>query len=540
MWVATLMYTVYALVGYLGYVVIVHPLYVWAFSPFNAFPGPKPYPFIGTMYAIKFTTTTTEPERMVNGVRRTLATSNVLSLISTYVAEYKRMYAIHAGPSPRLVLCHPETMAPVIRSSSALSKGPAYSMVHPWLGSGLLLASNPKWEPRRKALTPAFHFHILSNAHANVAANTKILIQKLADEAGKTSQSVPYVDIVPFVTAATLDIICEAAMNVRINAQNGGDNGYLEDVGAASSLILRRILTPWYAPWFLNGWLFEVSALGRETRAVLGRLHEFTGRIIRQRREERSAENNSGRARNGGGEHHQEVFLDLLMGMRDEEGNPLDDQDIQNEVDTFVFEGHDTTSASISWALYLLGSHPEVADAIYEEIREKSPSFARHAAGEGDGTAWVPEESELSSFPTLLKLLDESHRLYPPVPFVSRIVDADASLSVDGYEIPGNTQLSLNIFALHRNPELWDNPHEFDLSRWDERRESPFAFIPFSAGKRNCIGRKFAEREVRSVVAAVIAAFEVEGDEEWDVVPQPDLVLRPGAGVPLKLRPRPR
>ncbi|KNC53340.1 uncharacterized protein AMSG_08841 [Thecamonas trahens ATCC 50062] len=502
-------YLLYFLAAYVVWHVLIWPCLVLVISPMRALPGPTPLPVVGTLYRLK---------------KKTNGQSNILDLVRDWVARDSRMYCVWNGPRPAVVLCHPDTMSVVLRSSVSVSKGAVYDTIRPWLGNGLLVARGAAWHARRKLLTHAFHFSILKQSHDVVARNAAILIGKLAD--ARSGEPAAYLDLAPFISRCTLDIICEAAMNEKVNVQDAADSPYLAAVHEASTLMFQRILSPWYAPGFLNGLLYKFSKLKVQTDAVLGTLHTFTNSVIASRKAMLAAHPLS--------PDDAHVFLDLLLAVRDEDGAGLTDREIREEVDTFMFEGHDTTSASIAWTLHLLSLHREWADAVFNELAA-APSFATHTAT-GTATPWIPSERELGSFRALHNVICESHRLYPPVPFVSRQTAEDHV--VDGFRIPSGSNVSLNIYALHHNPTVWPDPERFDPSRFESPLSSPFAHIPFSAGSRNCIGRKFAEREVTTLVAAVVAAYHLAADPHHDPYPRPDLILRPANGLRVKLTPR--
>lgn len=165
-------------------------------------------------------------------------------------------------------------------------------------------------------------------------------------------------------------------------------------------------------------------------------------------------------------------MLDTLLS--NEINGHIDAQGVQEEVDTFMFEGHDTSAAAITFILLLLGTHEEEQERVFQEIRD----------------AVISNENEPLSITQFgdLKYLDcfvkECLRLYPPVAFISRELTEDVFLA-DGTRIPSGNMMHFHIFDLHRDPEQFPDPEKFDPDRFlpeNVQNRHPFAYLPFSAG----------------------------------------------------------
>ncbi|XP_047647472.1 cytochrome P450 4A24-like [Phacochoerus africanus] len=217
-------------------------------------------------------------------------------------------------------------------------------------------------------------------------------------------------------------------------------------------------------------------------------------------------------------------FLDILLLARMEKGNSLSDTDLRAEVDTFMFEGRDTTASGISWILYALASHPEHQQRCREEIQG--------LLGDGTSITW----DHLDQMPYTTMCIKEALRLYPPVPGVSRELSKPITFP-DGRSLPAGITLSLSVYGLHHNPQVWPNPEEFDPSRFapGSARHS-HAFMPFSGGSRNCIGKQFAMNEMKVAVALTLLRFELAPDPSRKPVPIQGIVLNSKNGIHLKLR----
>lgn len=223
------------------------------------------------------------------------------------------------------------------------------------------------------------------------------------------------------------------------------------------------------------------------------------------------------------------AFLDLLI-EASLDGKVLSNEDIREEVDTFMFEGHDTTSAAICWSLHLLGSHPEIQDRVVEEL---DSIF-------GDDKDRPFTMMDLLKMKYLECCIKEALRLYPSVPLIARQINEDVQLGE--YTIPAGTTAMIVTYMLHRNPEIYPKPDQFNPDRFLPQNcygRHPYAYIPFSAGPRNCIGQKFAILEEKSVLSSILRKYRVEAiDRREDLTLLGELILRPKDGIHLKIVPR--
>lgn len=174
------------------------------------------------------------------------------------------------------------------------------------------------------------------------------------------------------------------------------------------------------------------------------------------------------------------VFLDVLLDHHIRE-NSITEEEIREEVDTFMFEGHDTTSAAISWCIYLLGHNMEIQRRVQSEVDVIFSS-------EKDRYATVEDLKEMKFLECCIK---ESLRLFPSVPIIGREVHKE--FCVGGNVVPEGSIVVIFSYMLHRDPRSFPKPEEFLPERFlpeNSSRRHPFAYVPFSAGPRNCIGER--------------------------------------------------
>ncbi|XP_014394491.1 PREDICTED: cytochrome P450 4V2 isoform X2 [Myotis brandtii] len=283
-----------------------------------------------------------------------------------YYTENNRhvpMLKIWLGTVPVIAMYKAECIEVILTSSKQIDKSYLYTFLQPWLGLGLLTSTGNKWRSRRKMLTPTFHFTILEDFLGVMNEQANILVNKLEKHVDGEKFNCFF-----YITLCALDIICETAMGRNIDAQTNDDSEYVRAVYRMSDLIHRRIKKI----WFWHDVLYLLFKEGWDHRRNLKILHNFTTNVINERaneikRDEECKSDDKGTTLSN---RKRKAFLDLLVNVMDDEGNKLSLEAIREEVDTFMFEGHDTTAAGINWALYLLSCHPEVQKKLDNELDE--------------------------------------------------------------------------------------------------------------------------------------------------------------------------
>uniref|UniRef100_A0A2M4BKL1 Putative cytochrome p450 4c1 n=2 Tax=Anopheles marajoara TaxID=58244 RepID=A0A2M4BKL1_9DIPT len=427
-----------------------------------------------------------------------------------------------------LILCSTANVEKVAMAKKT-QKSSMYEFIELWLGQGLLISKGEKWFQRRKIITPTFHFKILENFAEVFNSEVDVLVENLRQHANSGQEF----DIYEPISLYALDSICTTSMGVAIHAQRDPTNQYVRDVKRMSELILMRIFhvlasfpqVYWYV--IPHAW---------EQRKLISRLHAFTDAVIQQRRKQLlDSRQTGGTVTFDMNEENlyskrKETFLDLLLNVT-VDGQPLSDLDIREEVDTFMFEGHDTTTSGIAFTFYQLAKHPDIQERLFQEIVDTL----------GPDYRTVPlTYSTLQTFKYLDMVVKESLRLLPPVSFIGRRLVED--LELNGVTIPAGTDITIPIYVIHRNPEVYPDPERFDPERFaDEstQRRGPYDYIPFSIGSRNCIGQRYALMEMKITIIRLLSNYRIlPGDTMSQVRLKTDLVLRPDKGIPVRLTTR--
>lgn len=476
-----------------------------ASAVFRKLPGPKPNWLFG------------------NALQLARLPDDLVTQILGFTDQFRKegLLCLWLGPTyPLVLLFKPELAEMLLNSSKHITKSPDYIFLHPWLGTGLLTSGGSKWKTRRRLITPTFHFRILNDFIQVFEEQAAIMVSHL-----ETRVNRGVFNIMPYITVCALDIICITSMDSSPNAQENVNSPYVTAVVRMSELIQNRQRLPWL--W--SDILYSLTPSGRQHKKYLKILHGFTDKVIDERIAERAATKSPSQRKNEEKESDDEyvfkrkkrlAFLDLLLDAYD--NGEISREGVREEVDTFMFEGHDTTAAGITWALYLLGRHPEIQQKVHEEVDgffETRPE-----------TLTVEDLKDLRYLECVIK---EAQRLFPSVPFFSRTSSEDCHLN--GFTIPKGTSVGVASIALHRNPDVWSAPLEFNPDRFlpeNSEGRHPFAFVPFSAGPRNCIGQRFALLEEKIVLSHILRSFTIESTQTADDLRTcAELITRPKEGI---------
>lgn len=370
-----------------------------------------------------------------------------------------------------------------------INKSTIYYPLLPWLGTGLIVSGGEKWHKDRKTLTPAFHFKIVDEFNPIINKHARILCESI-----ETSLNMEVANCVSTLSACALDTICETSMGVDMKTQSTGENTFSKSFIEFNQLSTKRAFN---ALLNKSNLLYAMTPNGRKAKRLIKNMHDFTGHIVRQRKEEIVAMVTT-TASDNQGKRKLKSLLDLMLDIHLNDDN-LSLQDIQFQLDNFAFAGHDTVSNAIAFVLLCLGNYTDIQHRVRTEVFNVL----------GDKATEIHSE-HLSKFPYLDMVIKETLRLYTPVPFTGRYLYE--TFTIGDHVIPKGTDLWINYFALHRNPTYWPEPEKFDPERFsvaNSIRRHPFAFVPFSAGQRNCIGQRYAKAFMKIVIARIITQFEI-------------------------------
>ena len=444
--------------------------------------------------------------------------------IDYIAAERNKLTRIWLGPvNLVVVVTHPDSVKEVLKQPK---NNFSYNGLLPWLGDGLLVTKGEKWARNRRLLTPAFHFEILKPYVSVYSTCAETLVQKW----NKSVLSNQPALLFDSMSLLSLDIILKCAFSYDSKCQDiATKHPYIKAVYELCDLYTMRYLNPLYG----NDWIYyNLTPSGRRYRQLCNLVHKQAEEVIQKRRTALKLDGTDSSI------ERKEVFaavakqgryldfLDVLLSAEDDNGVGLTDLEIRNEVDTFMFEGHDTTASATSWSLYCLARYPEHQEKVREEVKCVL-----------DGRKEF-EYNDLKKLQYTQLCIKEAMRLYPPVSTIVR--EAEEDVEVCGYTIPKGAMIGLQFFTLHRHPDVWENPNDFDPLRFHPdtaNKRNPYAYMPFSAGSRNCIGQNFAMNEMKVVIATVVDHFQISLVEEDPPDPVPHIILRPKEDIKLNITP---
>lgn len=374
-------------------------------------------------------------------------------------------------------------------------------ILRPGLGNGLLTAEGEDWRVQRRALAPLFSPRQIAEFAPAVHRVGRAAIERMARR-----REGAVADVGQVMSRMTLEVLEQTLFSEGLgrepSAFQRAVTSYFETIGRVDPLDLLG------APAFLP------RLRRRRGRAALEFFDLAVDTIIEKRRAllDRGAE-------------APRDLLTLLMSAKDpENGRGIAEVDVRANIVTFINAGHETTANGLTWTLYLLSQSPEWRERAEAEADE---------AFDADGSV-ATERCE-----TLRAIFEEALRLYPPAAMLARQAIADDELL--GVRIPAGAVMTVSPYVLHRRRGLWDQPDAFDPSRFlGERRDriDRFAYIPFGAGPRVCIGMAFAMQEGIVLLAHLLRAFRFDLVEGQVVMPLQRVTLRPRGGLKMHVKKR--
>ncbi|XP_076273637.1 cytochrome P450 4g15-like [Rhynchophorus ferrugineus] len=460
------------------------------------------------------------------------------------------------GPYFFMGLKDPVDVELILGSQEHLEKSREYGLFEPWLGDGLLISKGEKWRTHRKMIAPTFHSSILKSFFPVFNKNANRLLEKLEKEKNKIF------DVHDYMSGATVDTLLETAMGVeKTNKDNTGFE-YAKAVMDMCNILHQRHYKIWLRPDFLFKW----TKMAAEQSKLLDLIHSLTREVIkrkkvdyfeRESKGEKSLYKEAVRAENKAskknaktenisyihddledieendiGEKKRLAFLDFMIEASKTAGNNLTDEEIKEEVDTIMFEGHDTTAAASSFVLCLLGIHKDIQQTCINELKE-----IFHDSWERPITF-----NDTLQMKYLERVIMETLRMYPPVPLISRKVNRDVKLASNNYIIPSGTTVVVSQFMTHRHPRYWKNPDVFNPDNFlpeNCQNRHYYAYFPFSAGPRSCVGRKYAMLKLKVIIASVLRKYQITSPKaESEFSLQADIILKRTDGFNIKIEDR--
>ncbi|SPJ77997.1 related to Fum15 protein (cytochrome P450 family protein) [Fusarium torulosum] len=431
----------------------------------------------------------------------------------------------------RVMVCSPKALAEVLVTNSYAFPKPSHFRwsIGRILGIGVLLAEGDEHKMQRRSLTPAFAFRHIKNLYPVFWRKSREVTQKMMAELGQDDQA--QVEISSWASRATLDIIGLAGMGRDFGAVQNPDNKLAQTykqifkpsrqaqiLAFVGMIIPMQFITK--LPFRRNE---DIAKAASEIRAVCNDL-------IQEKKAKMA--------------NKEQADVDILSVALESGG--FTDENLVDQLMTFLAAGHETTASAMTWAIYMLSRYPDMQSRLREEVRERLPSVDSDV----DITSL-----DIDRMPYLNAVCSEVLRYYAPVPLTMR--DAAYDTTILGQPIPKGSRIVIVPWATHFDETLWGpDAGQFNPERWlpsggesgtaDRKAasggaNSNYAFLTFLHGPRSCIGSSFAKAEFACLLAAWIGRFEftLANPEEMDekkVEIRGGITARPAKGMHVKVK----
>uniref|UniRef100_A0A2M3Z3F0 Putative cytochrome p450 cyp4/cyp19/cyp26 subfamily n=1 Tax=Anopheles braziliensis TaxID=58242 RepID=A0A2M3Z3F0_9DIPT len=515
-------------------------------------PGPKGLPLLG------------------NALDLVGSSHSVFRTIIEKGKDYNEVIKIWIGPKLIVFLVDPRDVELLLSSHVYIDKSPEYRFFKPWLGNGLLISTGHKWRQHRKLIAPTFHLNVLKSFIDLFNENSRLVVEKMRQENGKAF------DCHDYMNECTVEILLETAMGVSKKTQDQSGYDYAMAVMKMCDILHLRHRKMWLYPDLF----FNLTQYAKKQVKLLDTIHSLTKKVIRNKKaafdrgtrgtlattsiktselekpakaaasgvptgaantstveglsfgQSANLKDDLDVEENDVGEKKRLAFLDLLLESA-ENGALISDEEIKNQVDTIMFEGHDTTAAGSSFFLSMMGVHQHIQDRVIQELDD--------IFGDSNRPATFQDTLEMKY---LERCLMETLRMYPPVPIIARSLKQDLKLASSDLIVPAGATITVATFKLHRLESIYPNPDVFDPDNFLPERQANrhyYAFVPFSAGPRSCVGRKYAMLKLKIILSTILRNFRVHSDlKEEDFKLQADIILKREEGFQIRLEPRQR
>lgn len=420
-----------------------------------------------------------------------------LNILEQSFQKYGEVFTLNFRQNnPYIFVSNPETIQQILSQDRAnFDSGRNNQILLPIVGeNSILLADGKQHTRQRKLLSPPFHGEKIRHYGETIKKVTQKVTKKW--ENGK-----PFL-MRPAMQEITLEVVMQSVFGISDSDRNNElKTRLIKLLDLAGGSILRSSLLFFPA--------LQKDFPGSPWRQFLQRqtlIHELIQAEIDQRRDEKKSGGND--------------VLSLLMSAEDEDGNPMSDAELRDQLMTLLFAGHETTATALAWAFYWMHKLPQVREKLLAELATVTD---------------VSDFKALNQLRYLHAVCMETLRIYPiAINTFPRITKS--TLTIGDYQYPPETVLFPCIYLLHQREDIYPNPKQFQPERFLEREFSPYEFMPFGGGSRRCIGDVFAPMEMKIVIATVLKQYHLALAEKKDVKPvRRGVTIAPAGGVKMIL-----
>lgn len=420
-----------------------------------------------------------------------------LGMMTSAAAAYGDASRLPVGHKSLYFFNHPDHAKHVLADNAAnYHKGIGLVHARRALGDGLLTSEGELWREQRKVVQPAFQARRIAAQAPIVAQEAGRLVERLRAHAGGEP-----VEVLREMTGLTLGVLGRTLLDTDLDRFGTIGDSFAAVQDQAMFELASLSAVPMWVP------------LPRQVR--FRRARRDLQRIVDQLVAERGAD---------GRGHRDDVLSRLIVSAGQETDARVGQQRLRDELVTLLLAGHETTASTLSWSLHLIDRHPRVAARLRAEA----------VAVLGDR---LPVYEDLHRLRYTTMVIEEVMRLYPPVWILPRL--AQGQDEVGGYHVPAGADVLVCPYTLHRHPGFWPEPERFDPERFDPDRSAQrprYAYIPFGAGPRFCVGNNLGMMEAVFVLATIARELRLTTVPGYRVVAEPMLSLRIRGGLPMMVR----
>ena len=423
-----------------------------------------------------------------------------LTLMSTAAAEYGDAVKVGIGPKTLYFFNHPDTAKHVLADNAAnYDKGIGYQEAKRALGDGLLTSAGELWRKQRRTIQPVFQNKRITGLAGVVAEEAGRLVGRLRGRAGG-----PEVDVLTEMTGFTLGVLGRTLLDA--------DLGEFDSIGHSFEAVQDQAMFEMETMGLVPQWLpLRQQRLFRRAR---NDLQGIVDKLVADRLADPRPDGD-------------DVLTRLIHSTSLERDPKVAATRMRDELTTLLLAGHETTASTIGWTLHLIDEHPEVGERLHAEAVEVL------------GDDRLPRDTDLAKLRYHAMVLHESMRVFPPVWILTRRAINDDL--VGGYRVPAGADVLVCPYTLHRHPSFWDAPDRFDPDRFDPDRPANrprYAYLPFGAGPRFCVGNHLGLMEATFVLAMLARELRLAKVPGYEVVAEPMLSLRVRGSLPMTVHRR--
>jgi cytochrome P450 len=409
---------------------------------------------------------------------------NPLPFHQANFGRYGNIFRLNVGLGHSVLFCRDAELLSYVlqKNQKNYSKSPIQTKdLAKYIGKGLLTAEGEQWQKQRKLIQPAFHKSQLALLLDTVYA----IIQKELDHIEGDQP----LDVFPVFNDLAFQTVVKSLFSSKVEEEDIKRLQHATEI--TQQMLVKELRQPYLNWWFrLSGKIkFHIDLID-ESRAILRKL-------VNQRKQSTDKYND---------------LLSMLLDARYDDGEPMAEAQLLDEILILFAAGHETTSNALTFTCELLARHPKAQAKILAEVKK--------VKSESDEILYWLKNTSYTKL-----VIEEAMRLYPPAYFIDRInKEAD---DFNDFHLPKGSNLLFSVYEIHRHPDFWPNPEAFMPERFlDESIKFSKNYYPFGAGQRMCIGNNFAMYEMILAIMTVVERFEIK-EKKTPIQIKPLITLKP-------------